>query len=174
MESQRGGLPRGRGALPREEVLYIQRVRILDSLIEVVEERGYGEPSVAEVIARAGVSRTSFYNVFKSKREALLAARSHRSSTASERLAWSLPYQSQRCLRYVGEHQQPSSQAVRGDLGFRHLSQVSRILARLERLGLLETIRLPGKPHAWRATPLGQEVLRALGLVGLYQGRRNA
>lgn len=158
-------LPRGRGALPREQVIYIQRMRILDALVNIVAERGCGEISVGDVISRAGVSRTTFYSVFGAKREAFLAARSHRRSTGPTRLAWSLPYQSQRCLRYVEEHPGASSQDVRRALEFRHLSQVSRILARLQRLGLAHTLRSPGKPHAWRATALGEEVLRALDLA---------
>jgi AcrR family transcriptional regulator len=159
------GLPRGRGALPREQVIYIQRMRILDALVDLMAERGYGESSVAEVSARSGVSRTTFYRIFSTKREAYLAACTHQRGTGPAWLAWSLPYQSQRCLRYIEEHPGACSQAVRAGLGFRHLSQVSRILSRLERLGLARTRRAPGKPHAWRATLLGGEVLRALDLA---------
>jgi hypothetical protein len=33
-------LPRGRGALPRGQVIYIQRTRILDALVDILAERG--------------------------------------------------------------------------------------------------------------------------------------
>jgi len=196
------GLPRGRGALAHQQVLYIQRMRILDALLELAAEHGVelavergpepavergvelavergAEPaaerspesaaerglraiSVAEVSARAGVSRSTFYRVFTSKRQALLVAGSHRPSTAAARLAWALPHQSQRGLRFICEHPGASSQTVRAGLGFRHLSQASRTLARLERLGLAHTPRSPGRPHAWLLTALGEEVLQAL------------
>jgi AcrR family transcriptional regulator len=305
------GLPRGRGALPREQVIYVQRMRILDALVDAVAEHGHRKTSVQDVIARAGVSKSTFYSIFSTKQEAylaayegtaalirarlcrpgvssepwprrvsvvleellalldddpagarmlvleapaagpsLLAARaralgdlqalleagravespaadvpdgvteaviagahgliearlldgsaeplsdllptliyialapyvgmqralgelsrerppraaasSHRRGAGPGRLAWSLPLQSQRCLRYVQAHPNSSSQTVRRDLGFRHLSQVSRILAKLEGLGLTYTCHTPGRPHAWRPTPLGEEVLQAL------------
>jgi AcrR family transcriptional regulator len=167
------GLPRGRGALPREQVIYIQRMRILDAL-DILAERGDRETSVKDVIARAGVSRSTFYGIFAAKQEAFLAARSHRRSTGPARLAFSLPYQAQRTLRYIQEHPGSSSQAVRHGLEFAHLSQASRILAKLERLGLAHTRRSPGKPHAWRLTPVGAEALRALAPAtrSIASGRR--
>jgi AcrR family transcriptional regulator len=51
-----------------------ERDRILQATADVVSERGYVAASVAEIAARAGVSREVFYTRFRSKRAALDAA----------------------------------------------------------------------------------------------------
>src|SRR5207249_11332900 len=53
-------LPRGPHGLAREVVQASQRARMLDAMAEAVAEKGYGAVSVADVIARAGVSRKTF------------------------------------------------------------------------------------------------------------------
>lgn len=50
-----------------------QRGRILQAMIEVVSERGYPETRVVDVIAAAGVSRKTFYELFESKEDCFLA-----------------------------------------------------------------------------------------------------
>jgi AcrR family transcriptional regulator len=60
--SLRGG-PNG---LPRAQVLGIQRKRILSAAADVVGERGYSRATVSDVVARARVSRKTFYEVFTS------------------------------------------------------------------------------------------------------------
>jgi AcrR family transcriptional regulator len=67
-------LPRGRHAAPREVVWRSQRGRLLAAMADVVAESGYGAASVADVIARAGVSRKTFYEHFDNKEECFLAA----------------------------------------------------------------------------------------------------
>jgi AcrR family transcriptional regulator len=67
-------LPRGRYAAPREVVRESQRERLLSAMAEVVGEKGYGPAAVADVIARAGVSRKTFYEHFDNKEECFLAA----------------------------------------------------------------------------------------------------
>jgi AcrR family transcriptional regulator len=57
-------LPRGRHGLPRETVTELQRRRLIDSMVSAAAERGYGETRVVDVIARARVSRATFYDVF--------------------------------------------------------------------------------------------------------------
>lgn len=51
-----------------------QRGRMLDAITLVVAEKGYVATSVADVIARAGVSRKTFYEQFKDKEDCYLAA----------------------------------------------------------------------------------------------------
>jgi AcrR family transcriptional regulator len=51
----------------------IQRQRILRAMAEVVAERGYAGASVQIVIARAGVSRRTFYRCFQSLEACFLA-----------------------------------------------------------------------------------------------------
>jgi AcrR family transcriptional regulator len=69
-----GPLPPGRHRLAREAVAASQRARLLAALTEVVAERGYGETTVGHVVARAGVSRRTFYEHFSSRQECFLAA----------------------------------------------------------------------------------------------------
>jgi AcrR family transcriptional regulator len=60
--------------LPREHVSEIQRMRILAAMAEVASERGAGSVTVAHVVARAGVSRRTFYDLFSDREECFLAA----------------------------------------------------------------------------------------------------
>jgi AcrR family transcriptional regulator len=67
-------LPRGRHRLTREEVLASQRGRMLAAIAEAVAEDGFAQVSVAGVIARAGVSRETFYEQFSNKEDCFLQA----------------------------------------------------------------------------------------------------
>ena len=67
-------LPRGRHAAAREVVLASQHGRLLEAMADCVAERGYAATTVAHVIARAGVSRKTFYEHFADKRACFLAA----------------------------------------------------------------------------------------------------
>ena len=64
----------GRHGLSREAVADHQRARMLDAVSEVVSEKGYAAMTVEDVIAAAGVSRRTFYDQFKGKEAAYLAA----------------------------------------------------------------------------------------------------
>jgi AcrR family transcriptional regulator len=67
-------LPAGRHGLPRGFVVSNQRERILDAVADVASFAGYGDMSVEDIIATAGVSRRTFYDNFKDKQDAFLAA----------------------------------------------------------------------------------------------------
>jgi AcrR family transcriptional regulator len=67
-------LPRGRHAADREVVLASQRGRLLEAMAACVAEQGYAATTVADVIARAGVSRKTFYEQFSDKHACFLAA----------------------------------------------------------------------------------------------------
>jgi AcrR family transcriptional regulator len=67
-------LPRGRHAAPREVVWRSQRGRMLSAMATAVAEKGYGGVAVADVIARAGVSRKTFYEHFDNKEQCFFAA----------------------------------------------------------------------------------------------------
>jgi AcrR family transcriptional regulator len=45
----------------------VQRDQILGAMVEIVAERGYADASVQLVVARAGVSRRTFYSCFKNR-----------------------------------------------------------------------------------------------------------
>jgi AcrR family transcriptional regulator len=67
-------LPRGRHGLPREYVAQNQRERLLASLAECLEERGYDGTTVSTIGKRAGVSKSDFYKHFESKDACFVAA----------------------------------------------------------------------------------------------------
>jgi AcrR family transcriptional regulator len=60
--------------LPRAFVVENQRERILSAVADVTSVAGYREMSVEDVIVTAGVSRRTFYEHFKNKDDAFLAA----------------------------------------------------------------------------------------------------
>lgn len=67
-------LPSGRHGLGRSFVAANQRERILAAVAQATAELGYAEMNVEAIIARAGVSRRTFYEHFKNKEDAFLAA----------------------------------------------------------------------------------------------------
>jgi AcrR family transcriptional regulator len=67
-------LPAGRHKLPREFVLRSQRERMIEAMAEACAAEGYGGATVAAVIARAGVSRKTFYEHFRDREDCFLAA----------------------------------------------------------------------------------------------------
>jgi AcrR family transcriptional regulator len=60
--------------LIRGEVDEIQRSRVLAAMCEVVGEHGAGGATVSHVVARAGVSRRTFYELFADREDCFLAA----------------------------------------------------------------------------------------------------
>jgi AcrR family transcriptional regulator len=77
-------LPPGPHGLSRAFVARNQRERILAAVADATADGGYSETSVEDIIARAGVSRRTFYDIFKNKQDAFLAAYDE----AVRRLLW--------------------------------------------------------------------------------------
>lgn len=69
----RKSLPRGRNALAPEVVAADQRERLLIAMGELVAEHGYADVRVSDLIARAGVAKPRFYELFESKVGCFLA-----------------------------------------------------------------------------------------------------
>lgn len=67
-------LPPGRHGLDPEYVAASQRARLLNAVVDAVADKGYQETRVTDIIARAGVSRKTFYEHFDEKEECFLAA----------------------------------------------------------------------------------------------------
>jgi AcrR family transcriptional regulator len=67
-------LPPGRHKLSRDYVQTNQRQRIFDAIADVTSLAGYAAMSVEQITGTAGVSRRTFYDTFKSKEDAFLAA----------------------------------------------------------------------------------------------------
>lgn len=69
-----GRFPAGVRTLPADLVRAIQRERLLTSMIKTVTEIGYNALTVQNVLARAGISRPTFYEQFEDKEDCFLAA----------------------------------------------------------------------------------------------------
>jgi AcrR family transcriptional regulator len=67
-------LPRGPHSLSREQVASNQRQRLIRGILDTVGEHGYTNTTVADVIARAGVSRKAFYEHFSNREQCFLEA----------------------------------------------------------------------------------------------------
>jgi AcrR family transcriptional regulator len=65
--------PALRDGISRDRVGEIQRVRMLSAAIEAIKENGYAQLTVAQVIARAKVSRKTFYDLFEDREDCFLA-----------------------------------------------------------------------------------------------------
>ncbi|HWU32412.1 MAG TPA: helix-turn-helix domain-containing protein [Marmoricola sp.] len=64
-----------------------QRARILDAITRVVAEKGYAGATVADIVAEAGVSRSSFYELFDGKAQCLVEAYRTATTIAIEKVA---------------------------------------------------------------------------------------
>jgi AcrR family transcriptional regulator len=64
----------GPKVVSHSRVTELQRQRMLSAAVEVVGELGYTRMTVAQVIARARVSRKTFYDVFEDREDCFLAA----------------------------------------------------------------------------------------------------
>ncbi|HTB49544.1 MAG TPA: TetR family transcriptional regulator [Solirubrobacteraceae bacterium] len=60
--------------LGRERVTEIQRARLLAAMIEVCTDYGAANVTVAHVVERAGVSRRTFYEIYRDREECFLEA----------------------------------------------------------------------------------------------------
>jgi AcrR family transcriptional regulator len=76
LRNARSGAQRrpGREVVPRERVSKVQRARMLLAARQVVASEGYGRMSVERVVAKAGVSRKTFYDLFENREDCFIAA----------------------------------------------------------------------------------------------------
>jgi AcrR family transcriptional regulator len=58
--------------VPREVILVYRRRRFADALAALCAERGFRNATVADIVARAGTSRNSFYELFANREEAFM------------------------------------------------------------------------------------------------------
>jgi AcrR family transcriptional regulator/DNA-binding MarR family transcriptional regulator len=79
-----------------------------------------------------------------------------------------LTYRTARVLEAVSGNPGASNRVIAEGAGIFDQGQVSKLLARLERLGLIKNTsgnndhKLTGEPNAWRLTPRGEEIERAV------------
>ena len=79
-------LPRGRHGIAPEVVIANQRQRLLAATASLIAERGYCALHVADITERAGVSRRTFYRLYKDKRDCVLATQQHSIDSLSGRI----------------------------------------------------------------------------------------
>jgi AcrR family transcriptional regulator len=60
--------------MPPSVVSRVQRERLLEAMVTVSADSGYGEASVERVLAQAGVSRRTFYDLFEDREDCFIAA----------------------------------------------------------------------------------------------------
>ena len=65
----------------------VQHARLLEAMVQVVAEKGYERATVADAVRLARVSRGTFYALFASKQECLVAAYRLATEVLEERIA---------------------------------------------------------------------------------------
>lgn len=86
-----GSLPRGRHGLSREEVETSQRTRLLAATIELATERGFTSLTLADIVGRAGVARSTFYEYFADKEQCFLETFDYAAGRVLERVVEPAP-----------------------------------------------------------------------------------
>ena len=85
-----------------------------------------------------------------------------------------LTYRTARVLECIAERPGASNRAVAERAGVADPGQISKLLARLERLGLAVNTgggHQSGEPNAWKLTPLGSQVARRLSVLTIDRTR---
>ncbi|MCW2988569.1 MAG: transcriptional regulator, TetR family [Solirubrobacterales bacterium] len=67
-------LPAGRASLRQPLIAHSQRERILNAMAEACATKGFGATTIADICQPAGVSRATFYELFKDKEDCLQAS----------------------------------------------------------------------------------------------------
>jgi hypothetical protein len=79
-----------------------------------------------------------------------------------------LTYRTVRALAAVAAHPRSSNRVIADSAGISDQGQISKLLTRLERLGLLHNAgtgsAARGEPNAWTLTAAGEEVHRAIAI----------
>lgn len=71
---ERESLPAGRDDLAEPLIAHSQRERILVAMAESCATKGYGATTIGDIVESAGVSRATFYELFKDKEDCFHAA----------------------------------------------------------------------------------------------------
>jgi len=131
-------------------------VALLDELAEVIVAPYLG-PAAAAGVAHAGGRR---------RKEILRdcpAAPADRDVEIPQMLRHGSARRMRSCLRFLAEHPGANNQDVARGLAIAHAGQVSVLLSRLHKEGLLaKKPGRPGRPNAWSLSPRGAGVARAL------------
>lgn len=128
--------------MPPEQVVEIQRARMLAAAVETIDEVGYAGMTVAQVIGRAKVSRKTFYEVFADREDCFL--------TVFEQIV----DRARRQVRRAGAQEEGWREGVRAGLArLLWLMDEERSLARL---CVIEALSAGPRVLASRARVLGE------------------
>ncbi len=131
-------------------------ILLLGQLVAVVTLPYLGAESAAREMDKATLVAQS-----------IMRDRSCRHSTGDTQIPAELrapgAYRMRASFLYIAEHPGASNQEVATGIKLRHLGQMSKLLARLESLGLLtKRVGGAGRPNAWLLTHRGEHVVRIL------------
>jgi AcrR family transcriptional regulator len=73
-------LPAGRHRIPDQQVRDHQRARLIDAVTQLSAELGYANIVIADIVARAAVSKSTFYRFYRTKQECLFDAHKRHSA----------------------------------------------------------------------------------------------
>jgi AcrR family transcriptional regulator len=79
-------LPKGRHGLSRKEVEASQRTRLLQATIELGTDQGFASLTLADIVSRASVARSTFYEYFADKQQCYLEAFDYAADMVLERV----------------------------------------------------------------------------------------
>lgn len=188
------------GTVQHARMSELQRGRIVAAAAETLAERGCSAITVEEIAARAGVSRKTFYEHFEKREGCLIAAleevRESRHvptfvptrplrgpigrARSRDMPGFRVTYRTVRVLEAVAllndRGLRPSNREIAELAGITDEGQISRMLSRLEGLGVVARDGVPahlgrrrrsrGEANAWRLTPWGEEVREAFEGTG--------
>jgi AcrR family transcriptional regulator len=80
-----------RESVSRENVMALQRARLIAAAIEVVDEVGYQQLTVGKIVARSRVSRKTFYDAFEDREDCFCAAFDSVIDLARSRIEQAIP-----------------------------------------------------------------------------------
>jgi AcrR family transcriptional regulator len=86
MMSAMAPLPKGRHGLSREQVETSQRTRLLQATVDLGTERGFASLTLTDIVRRAGVARSTFYEYFSDKQQCFMAAFDYAAQRVLERV----------------------------------------------------------------------------------------
>jgi AcrR family transcriptional regulator len=177
----------------------LQRTRIVAAAVDTLAELGYNGITVTQLARRAGVSRKTFYEHFEDREGCFVAAledpaadtsgsngAARRTDASGELLSRDpanglggrVTYRTLRVLAAIAEltgeeSRGPSNRQIAERAGISDEAQISRLLARLQSLGVVERVGATpgrGEANAWRLTDWGVAVRGAVEKSGQASG----
>lgn len=150
--------------VPRNIATRTQRQRILDAMAESCAEKTFAATTIADIVGRAGVSRATFYEQFRNKRECFDIAvdsyvkRLHEAAKSAQSDADSGPETVRKAIAAVLE--QMAAEPAYSELLVVEAIAVDATLIDRYRSLLIEGLRISGDPNA---EPSANEAHRAYG-----------